>query len=545
MSRDPRGAATRGGLARLGAVLVALVGLAVGPAAGPAAGAAPDPGAGDLFLATDTAGDPATAVDDGGFWGHEGPAREGATVLSADLTDGGAGFLGQFGSGASMADFALVFTPTSTDGSAEAPEVTAGQTVAEAYPYFTRAGLQTPLQGDPAHPADDQVLLVSTQAEWDDWVADGRPAQAASSDDLVVRDTDLPGAPEAAHPRGRSILDRWAAGQRMSAVAVRTTGELVDGVPVVDASQGRAQAAWVSFTTAVDPAVGDADHPGVATSGAYQLGSGTTPAGSGAATMTVLSVPSGPLTAGVPVPLTAAVVPAADGTVEVRDGTDVLAVVALDADGVAAWSWTPSPGHHTLTAVFRPRDGAAWAGSSSPPTPVEVVDAAPRPSGGRAGDGVPEGMLVVSTPYTPDHPLDLGRLTMAPDAATYTSSVPFDGVLVSDTRAGGLPWELAALATNLTGANGAVINAQNLGLVHLVADIRTGSGTAAPVDRPGAFPPVEAAAAGALGLGLDPKPVMNLTAGPGTVELSGVLMLRAPVSTPPGHYTGMVTFTID
>lgn len=544
MTRGPRGSAARGG--RLGAVLVTLLGLAAGPAS--AASATSDPGAGGLFFATHVTGDPAGAADPvvaGGSWGHEGTARDGATVLSADLTDGGEAFLGQFGSGAEIADFALVFTPTSTDGAAEAPEVTAGQTVAEAYPYFTRAGLQVPLQGDPAHPADDSVLLVSTKAEWDDWVAGGRPAQAASSDDLVVRDTDVPGAPASDHPRGRSILNRWQAGREMSAVVVRTTGELVDGVPVVDASQGRAQAAWVTFTTAVDPAVGDAEHPGVATSGAYQLHPGTTPAASGDTTRTVLSVPAGPLTAGVPVPLTAAVVPAVEGTVEFRDGTGALAAPALDAGGVAAWSWTPKAGAHILTAVFRPRDGAAWAGSSSLPTPVEVADTARGSADTLLADGGPEDMLVVSTPYTPDHPLDLGRLTMAPDAATYTSSVPFGGVVVSDSRAGGLPWELAALATNLTDAHGGVVNAQNLGLVHLVAEIRTGSGSAEPVDRPSVFPPVEATAVGARGLALDPKPVMNLTAGPGTVEVSGVLTLRAPVSTPPGHYTGMVTFTID
>ncbi len=514
-------------------MLVVLAGAWMGPAA---AGVGSTGSDGELFFTTSAAGDPADAIVGGGFWGHEGPDRAGATVVSRDLTDGGTDL--------DLAKLALVFTPTSADGTAEEPVVTAGQTVAEAYPYFTSASLLTPLRGNPDDADDDQVLLVSSRAEWDAWSADGKPAQAASSDDLVLHDSERPGAPVSVHPMGRSILNRWDTGQAMSAVIVATTGEYVDGVPVVDASSGRAQASWITFTSAVDPAIGDADHQGVATSGAYQLSAGAAPA-DGSATMTVLSLSAGPLSAGEPIPLTAAVTPATAGTVEFRDGTAVLGSAPVDTSGVAEWSWTATAGDHVLSALFTPEDSGTWSGSRSTPTPVEVLSTRSRSADDQtlAAD-VPEGALTLSTPYSPEQPLDLGRLVLTPDALTYTGSAPFAEVLVTDTRAGALPWTVTVISTHLSDGAGHTINAQNLGLVDLVADVRSGAGLAAVTDRPGASPPVAASDGGSLGLGFVPKPVLYLTEGPGTVAFSGRLTLAAPVSTSPGHYTATVTFTI-
>lgn len=417
-----------------------------------------------LFLEAGASGDPANRITGGGFWGHEGAGRLDPTVVSADLRDGGAAFLEAFGA-SSLDHFALVFAPTSADGSAEQPEVTAGETVAEAYPWFTSVGLHDPMAGS-ADPALDEVLTVSTKAEFDAWVADGRPEQRASSSDLVLHDVARPETPESVAPRGRSILNRWPSGELVSLVLVRTTGEVgPEGVPLVDASAGRAQAAWIPFLTRVDPAIGDAAHEGVATSGGYDL--------------------------------------------------DPAALAAADPE--ANKGSTPPA-----------TDGAG--GGSGGPASVP---------GGPAQEGHPGargelGTLAVSTPYTAEVPLDLGSLQRSADGTSYTGAVAFSGVVVVDQRAGGQPWALTVEASSLRSGDGSVIDARNVGLVDLVARVRRGKATARPTDLPAA----QGARAG-------PRTVVLVTRGRGVVELSGRLVVVAPVSTRPGHFTGTVTFTVS
>lgn len=441
-----------------------------------AVAANPSGSAVELFLEPGISGDPANRITGSGFWGHEGADRLDPTVVSADLLDGGSGFLDAFGA-SSLDHFALVFAPTSADGSAEQPEVTAGETIAEAYPWFTALGLQDALTGS-ADPALDEVLTVSTKAEFDAWVEDGRPEQRASSDDLVHHDVARPDSPVSKAPRGRSILNRWASGELVSAIIVRTTGEVdPEGVPLVDASAGRAQAAWIPFLTRVDPALGDAAHPGVATSGGYVLDDLPDPDG-----VTAASAPPG------------------------TDGYDDPA--------------DPSTG------------GQAETGGRPGP-------------GSRAASEGEAGPLTVSTPYTPESPLDVGHLVLSADATSYTGSAELAGVVVVDERVGEQPWLLTVEATSLTSGSGAVIDARNIGLVDLVADVRSGDGVAAATDLPAAEPPVAPGPGGAGNPGPGPRTVLVVTRGPGVVELSGLLVVVAPVSTRPGHFTGTVTFTVS
>ncbi|WP_182377530.1 Ig-like domain-containing protein [Nocardioides sp. WS12] len=248
-------------------------------AAEPAAHAANPPGSNiELFLEPTVGdyGNPANKIVGGGFWGHEGVARDKPTVFSADLLDGGTAFLSAFNTD-NADNFAVVFVPTSTDGSAEEPTVTPGQTIAEVYPYFTDRGFLSAIQGNPANLVQDSVLTVSTKAEYDAWVTDGKPLQQTSSADLVTKDVFHGTAQHdppivAVAPKGKSILNRWAAGVAMSAVLVKTTGAFdAHGVPIVDATTGHAEAAWLPFVTKLDPAVGDGAHPNIATSGGYDF----------------------------------------------------------------------------------------------------------------------------------------------------------------------------------------------------------------------------------------------------------------------------------
>ncbi|RMI29959.1 Ig-like domain-containing protein [Nocardia stercoris] len=98
------------------------------------------------------------------------------------------------------------------------------------------------------------------------------------------------------------------------------------------------------------------------------------------ATSTVALAPVSDAQVGRASTVTATVSPAAaGGTVELLDGTTSLATIPVDAQGHAAYQWTPATsGAHTLTATFSGRDGVT--GSTTTVT-VSVADA---PSGATA-----------------------------------------------------------------------------------------------------------------------------------------------------------------
>lgn len=599
----------------------------------PAADAANPTGSNyELFFETNLTGDPANKIVGGGRWGHEGASHLEATTVSGDLTDGGAALAAAFGGNTD--NFALVFVPTSANGSAEEPTVTAGQTVADAYPYFTEIGFATAMQGA-SNPSNDQVLLVSTAAEWADWTADGKPSQIASSNDLVLHDAVRPGAPVSAHPKGKSILNRWAAGQNMSAVIVKTTGAFVNGIPVIDASTGHAEAAWVPFTTAVDPAIGTTS--GIATSGAYNfavapatttttslavtetspqletatlhltatvspaaagtvtfkdgsttVGSAPVSGGSAAitaslpagshnltaafapadtaayaastssavpftttatpavATTTVVSIPAGAIASGDSVPVTASVTPtSAVGAVQFKaDGVNFGSPVPL-VSGVASTSWTAVGGGHNISAAFIPANPAAFTPSTSSAQLATVSYPAnqPVPDEQTIVADVDAGAITISTPYTPTNPLVVDGdpstplvadpLKLNPTNTMYTGSAAFEHIIVTDTRAGGLPWTLTALAGALSEPLGGTINGQNVGLTNLAEQPGTsGVGVLTATDVQAANA-VAASDAGALGLGgtAGHEVLRRAAPGTGTVEYKGLLTIQAPTST--------------
>lgn len=259
-------------LTALGVATLAVVGAA------PAAHAAnPTGSAVEIFIEPGGfTGDPTNAITTGS-WGHEGPNRDQGDYISSDLRDSGTAFLNAFGA-EDFDNYAVVFAPVSADGSTEEPAVTPGENIGQAYQWFTQIGFGAGFSGT-SNPATDEVLKVSTLAEWQDWIGDGKPDQLASSNDLVMHDALRAGNPVSAHPKGKSILNRWASGQQLSLIVVRTTGttDAATGLPILaPAANGHANAAWLNFTTSLDPHIGDATHPNIATSGSYTVTSAVT-----------------------------------------------------------------------------------------------------------------------------------------------------------------------------------------------------------------------------------------------------------------------------
>ncbi|SEL57601.1 Ig-like domain (group 3) [Rhodococcus maanshanensis] len=79
--------------------------------------------------------------------------------------------------------------------------------------------------------------------------------------------------------------------------------------------------------------------------------------------------------------LTAKVTPAAaGGTVEFKDGTDVIGSTKVEADGTAVWIWSPETnGKHTITATFSGRDGVAGSTTTQQVTVTTAEGTTPQP----------------------------------------------------------------------------------------------------------------------------------------------------------------------
>jgi len=235
--------------------------------------------------------DPANAITSG-WWGHEGGANNGTgtgtTFLSVDASDG-AGTLNETTFAAMLAAmgtddpskvyFAIV--PTSGDGSAEHPTVTAGENAAEAFNWILYQNLGGPLNGNAN--ANDSVTTVSTLSQVTAWVGAGQPVQGFDSS-LVLHDSTAPGNPVSTAPKGKSILNNWPAGTQLSLVAYVINGfdtDLANQVPLVaDDGTGHAKTAWMPFTTVAKP--GDA----LRTSAGYQVAGPYAPTISTSATYT-------------------------------------------------------------------------------------------------------------------------------------------------------------------------------------------------------------------------------------------------------------------
>jgi hypothetical protein len=239
--------------------------------------------------------------------------------------------------------------------------------------------------------------------------------------------------------------------------------------------------------------------------------------------------------------------------------------VTPNASGVATFDIPAglAQGGHSIVAKFAPTDVTQFEASQSAAqgfflNPPQQTGSPCAQSGSQCTDTqniqatIPVGTLVLTTPYTATAPLDLGNLALNAGLTQYTGTAPFNNIVIVDTRAGDLPWTLAALSSNLSdgGANpGSLICSQNVGLTTLSGTPGTGfTGSVTTTDNPAASPPVApsgGACAGTAGLGgTTPHTVAAATAGLGTFTIKGTLTLTAPTSTEPGLFKGTITFTV-
>ncbi|MGW4898158.1 Ig-like domain repeat protein [Kitasatospora sp. NPDC004240] len=264
-----------------------------------------------------------------------------------------------------------------------------------------------------------------------------------------------------------------------------------------------------------------------------------------AATTTALAVsPAGSAPKGTPVTLTAAVSPAAAGTVEFKDNGTVIGSQPVNAGAAQLTVGDAAEGDHSFTAAFTPADPAAFAASASAAVAFTVTPATPNPGGSTPPAPVSEtitttvapGALVISVAGTN---VTLPPLTLNSSSTLFSTNGPIQTVTVTDTRAGAPGWSVTGqVAQFASGAN--QINAQNLGWApNLVS-----KGDGLKVTLGGQVNPANAVAAtdgGALGL-KSPRTLATAT-GLGTAKFGADLTLLAPTSTQAGTYQGVLTLT--
>jgi hypothetical protein len=288
-------------------------------------------------------------------------------------------------------------------------------------------------------------------------------------------------------------------------------------------------------------------------------------------TNTALTIGGGNTTAGSDTTLTATVTgpgttPNGAGTVAFYDNGSAAALPGTVTPGptgtyVLDLATGFAAGPHSIVAKFTPTDvtsfQASQSGAQAFTTLAVQVGACAQP-GSVCTDvqniqaTIPVGTLVINTPYTAAHPLDLGNLVLQPNATEYKGTGAFTNIIVTDTRAGNLPYTVSAQSSNLTdgGSNtNSVINSQNVGLTGLSP--AGSSGFSSPVhvvDNPAADPAVGPAAVlgapGQQGLGINPHSIVTVDHGLGTLTMNGTLTITAPTSTEAGLFTGTITFTV-
>jgi hypothetical protein len=203
---------------------------------------------------------PANAISTG-WWGHEGAGMTGTSMFSLDGLGGATppatqatlnAQLAKIGPDATANNLHVAFVLTSSDGSAEKPTVTAGQTVGQVFQWFDASGVGHSIAGNTQ--SNDYVDALSTESSYNSWFLAGQKPYGFD-DNLVAHDAAEPGNPVSAHPIGTSILNTWAAGTHVSLVYYVSTANNANNEPIVAVGpDGKAETAWMPFTTVGMPA---------------------------------------------------------------------------------------------------------------------------------------------------------------------------------------------------------------------------------------------------------------------------------------------------
>ncbi|GAA3794515.1 Ig-like domain-containing protein [Cellulomonas soli] len=240
------------------------------------------------------------------------------------------------------------------------------------------------------------------------------------------------------------------------------------------------------------------------------------------------------------VALTAAVASASGtpaGTVAFSDNGVVLGTVPVTAGSVPVFTTNVlGAGSHALVATFT--GTAPYTDSASAPVATAYTLAGAVAEQTVTLD-IPVGTITLTTPYTPTSPLALGTAVLDPADSTYSASAPFEGIVITDTRAGNLGWTASVVSGAFTSAGGDSFDGGHAGLTGLAATQVAGNALLAtdvvvsdnaPFTVGLATPKVFASYPAARSLG--------------TAHLAGVFGVdQVPSSVAPGLYTATVTLT--
>jgi len=315
--------------------------------------------------------------------------------------------------------------------------------------------------------------------------------------------------------------------------------------------------------TPVNPAntVGFAGSFGTATLAVTQVTAGTATAVSGPTTATVgtSATYTASVTAG------GGQVPAGHGSVQFTvNGTNVGSPVPY-AGGPVSFAYQPTAaGSVQVSAAFT--GDAAFGSSTGNVITVTVSAPAYTPDPQNVTVVVPQGTLVISTPYTVANPLSLGTMVLDAAGSQYSASALFgdpsavatadpgqitgtenppalvakksNGVTITDTRANGPGWTASVTANDFSDGSGHTISGDNLTFTQITPKYLPGNAIQSGVAVP--------AGATVTGFKSATKTFASLATVPstGTVAITANLGLVAPTSTVAGTYTATITFSI-
>ena len=359
------------------------------------------------------------------------------------------------------------------------------------------------------------------------------------------------------------------------------SGAAVSGKYTAAVTVSEASPSTSSITAKFVPYDGNTLEPSTATAIPYVVGFVDTNATSTALTVNQDGYAGDPVVSTANVTLASSpgtAISPCSGTVSFTDGSTPLpgspATVATNGSNCQAVDTTTftTAASHSITATYNPPAGSALETSTSAPDTfsqtAKGLACTTNPATGATGSctdtqniqgTIPAGTLVISTPYDSGHPLDLSTLALSTDGTYFTGNATFGegtaatDILITDTRAGDLPWTAQAQASALTdgGTNpGSTINGENVGLTGLTEVPVTGNGfngTASnftTFSNPAAAPPVAPGDPNLAGLGNAAHDIAQAKQGFGSIGLTGTLTLNAPSSTEAGLFKGTITFTV-
>lgn len=228
----------------------------------------------------------------------------------------------------------------------------------------------------------------------------------------------------------------------------------------------------------------------------------------------------------------------AAGTARFLNGTVALGSAPVAAGVAVLTTNALGAGAHSLTCEFVPTDPALFNPSTS-----AVVEASFTLAGAVDEQTVvvtiPVGEISITTPYTPEAPLDLGTAVLDTADSTYSASAPFGDIVITDTRAGNLGFTASVVSSSFVSASSDSFSGIFAGLTDLAATQVSGNALqASNVTLTNHVPAAD---------GLDiPKVFAQYNAGLplGTAQIAGTFGIdQVPTSVTPGLYTATVTFT--